>query len=137
MEPITLNWVCGEDDFLLTIGELEALDDLTRDGVLDYRYRLSKAQERGSFAYSPVRIQETVNAIRLGLIGGGMDRKEAAKKAKRALQDGDISELNLLAFTFITHSLSGKEHDLVGEGEAGAGSPQESNSPASTEMAQS
>lgn len=133
MEPVKLNWPGGEDEFFLGIGELEALDDLTKDGVLDYRYRLSLAQDRGSFAYAPVRIQETINAVRLGLIGGGMDRKDAAKKAKQGFIDGDISELNLLAYTFITHSLSGKEHDPVGETEAGGEVPQGSNSPKSTE----
>ena len=77
MEPVRLNWGCGEDDFLLRIGELEALDDLTSDGVLDLRYRLSLGQQRGSLAFSPVRIREVMACIRLGLIGAGMERGKA------------------------------------------------------------
>ena len=50
MEPIKANWPCGEDEFLLRIGELEALDDLTAAGVLDLRWRLSQGMQRGSLA---------------------------------------------------------------------------------------
>ena len=119
-----MNWVCGEDDFLLRIGELEALDDQTADGVLDLRYRLSLGQQRGSLAYSPVRIREILACLRLGLIGGGMDRQKAETKAKNALIDGDISALNLLCFTIISHSLAGKEHDPVGEDRAAENPPE-------------
>ena len=118
MEPLKLNWVCGEDEFLLRIGELEALDDLTSDGVLDLRYRLSLGQQRGSLAYSPVRVREVMACLRLGLIGAGMDRQKAELKTKNAMIDGDISELNLLAFTVISNSLKGKEHDPLGEAPA-------------------
>ncbi|MEQ3644776.1 MAG: GTA-gp10 family protein [Paracoccus sp. (in: a-proteobacteria)] len=118
MEPLKMNWVCGEDEFLLRIGELEALDDLTSDGVLDLRYRLSLGQQRGSLAYSPVRVREVMACLRLGLIGAGMDRQKAEMKAKNAMIDGDISELNLLAFTVISNSLKGKEHDPLGEAQA-------------------
>lgn len=114
MEPIKANWVCGEDEFLLRIGDLEALDDLTPDGVLDLRYRLAQGQQRGSLAYSPVRIREVIACLRLGLIGAGMDRGKAEVKAKNAMIDGDVSELNLLAFTIISNSLKGKDHDPLG-----------------------
>lgn len=113
MEPIRLNWPCGEDDFLLRIGELEALDDLTADGVMDFRYRLSRGLTRGSLAYSPVKVRELIACIRLGLIGAGMDRAQADEKAKRAFTDGETSEIATLAFTIISNSLKGKEHDDV------------------------
>lgn len=132
MEPARLNWVCGEDDFLLRIGELEALDDLTDAGVLDLRYRLSQGVQRGSLAYSPVKIREVIACIRLGLIGAGMERGKAEVKAKNAFIDGDVAELNILAFTIISNSLKAKEHDPVGEAEAGEAT-NASGSPASTE----
>lgn len=132
MEPARLNWVCGEDDFLLRIGELEALDDLTEAGVLDLRYRLSLGSQRGCLGYSPVKIRELIACIRLGLIGAGMDRSKAEVKAKNAFIDGDIAELNILAFTIISNSLVAKEHDPVGEVEAGE-TTSASASPASTE----
>lgn len=133
MEPARLNWVCGEDEFLLRIGELEALDDLTEAGVLDLRYRLSQGVQRGSLAYSPVKVREVIATIRLGLIGAGMDRGKAEVKAKNAFIDGDVAELNILAFTIISNSLKAKEHDPVGEAEAGAATSA-SAGPASTEM---
>lgn len=124
MEPARLNWVAGEDDFLLRIGELEALDDLTEAGVLDLRYRLWLGKARGSLAYSPVKIREVVACLRLGLIGGGMKREEAERRVKEAFIDADVSELNLLAFTIISHSLKGKDHDPLGEDQAAENPPE-------------
>ena len=118
MEPIKLNWPGGEDDFLLRLGELEALDDQTEAGVLDFRYRLSLGQARGSLAYSPVKVREVIACLRLGLIGAGMERGEAERRVKEAFINGDVSALNLLCFTVVSHSLSGKEHDPVGEDQA-------------------
>lgn len=124
MEPLKANWVCGEDEFLLRIGELEALDDLTDAGVMDLRFRLSQGIQRGSLAYSPVKVRELMACLRLGLIGAGMPRGKAEQKAKEAFIDGDVAELNLLAFTIISNSLKGKEHDPVGEDQA-AENPQD------------
>lgn len=124
MEPVRLNWPGGEHDFLLRIGELEALDDLTDAGVLDLRYRLSMGQARGSLAYSPVKIREIIACIRLGLIGGGMKREDAERRVKEAFINGDVSELNLLAFTIISNSLRAKEHDPLGEETAAENPPE-------------
>lgn len=135
MEADRILWASGEDDFLLRIGELEALDDLTSAGVLDLRYRLSQGVQRGSLAYSPVKVREVLSCIRLGLQGAGMDRNTADRKVKQAFEDGDIAELNLLAFTILSKAFAAKEHDPLGEGKAG-GEKAESASPASTEMAQ-
>ena len=124
MEPVRLNWPGGEHDFLLRVGELEALDDLTDAGVLDLRYRLSMGQARGSLAYSPVKIREIIACIRLGLIGGGMKREDAERRVKEAFINGDVSELNLLAFTIISNSLRAKEHDTLGEETAAENPPE-------------
>lgn len=124
MEPVKLNWPGGEHDFLLRLGELEALDDLTDAGVLDLRYRLSLGQVRGSLAYSPVKTREIIACIRLGLIGGGMKREDAERRAKEAFINGDVSELNLLAFTIISNSLRAKEHDPLGEPAAAENPPE-------------
>lgn len=134
MQPFVANWTSGEDEFLLRIGEIEALDDLTDAGALDLRYRLSQGVQRGSLAYSPVKVREVMSCLRLGLIGAGMDRQKADRKVKQAVDDSDISELNLLAFTILSRAFAGKEHDPVGEDEAGAAT-KESASPASTARA--
>ncbi|MFD2441709.1 GTA-gp10 family protein [Paracoccus kondratievae] len=123
MEAERILWASGEDDFLLRIGELEALDDLTESGVLDLRWRLSQGVQRGSLAYSPVKVREVLACIRLGLQGAGMDRSTADRKVRQAFDDADISELNLLAFTILTKAFSGKGHDAVGETEAGKPRP--------------
>lgn len=130
-----MNWSSGEDNFLLRIGELEALDDLTEAGVLDLRYRLSLGVARGSLGYAPVKVREVMACIRLGLIGAGMDRAQAERKVKQAFLDSDISELNLLCFTIISNALAGKEHDPVGEVQAGE-RKSASDSPASTARVQ-
>lgn len=132
MEPVTLNWVAGEDEFLLRLGELEALDDATPDGVLDLRYRLSLGKDRGTLGYAPVRVRETIDCLRLGLIGAGMERKAALKKVERAFEDADISALNLMAYEVITRSVSGKAHDQPGEVKAAARKPRASASAKST-----
>lgn len=137
MEPITLNWVAGEDEFLLRIGDLEALDDATREGVLDLRYRLSLGKDRGSLGYAPVRVRETIDCLRLGLIGAGMERKAALNKVLQAFEESDIAALNLMAYTIITHGLSAKEHDKPGEGKAAAGKTRASASAKSTARARS
>lgn len=134
MEAVILNWPCGEDAFLLNIGQLEALDDLTDAGVLDLRWRLAQGAQRGSLAYAPVRVREVIACLRLGLIGAGMDRATAERKSKQAFEDGDVGALNLIAFTILSNAFAGKDHDPVGEGEAGE--VNESASPASSETAQ-
>lgn len=134
-EPIIANWPSGEDAFLLRIGELEALDDQTESGVLDLRYRLSQGVQRGSLAYAPVKVREVMSCLRLGLIGGGMDRIAADRKVRQAFEDGDISELNLLSYAIISKAFAGKEHDPVGEAKGEAGKTAVSASPAPTEPA--
>lgn len=134
-EPYIANWPSGEDSFLLRIGELEALDDLTEAGVLDLRFRLSQGVQRGSLAYAPVKVREIMACLRLGLIGAGMDRSTAERKSKQAIVDGDISELNLLAFTIISKAFAGKDHDPLGEPEGELEQTNASVSPEYTEMA--
>lgn len=116
-EPQVIAWCCGEHPFILRIGEAEALDDLTRDGMADFRFRLRQGVERGALAYSPVKQREVIDCIRLGLIGGGMDQMEARKLSARAWEEGDFSELVLLAYSITTHCLSGKPHDQPGKAE--------------------
>ena len=132
---VTLNWASGEDEFCLRIGELEALDDLTEAGVMDLRYRLSQGVQRGSLAYAPVKVREILAALRLGLIGAGMDRATADRKVKQAFDDGDMAELNLAAYTIISAAFAGKDHDPVGEAKGEAEKRATSASPASTATA--
>lgn len=132
MDATTLNWPGGEDEFLLRLGELEALDDKTVEGALDFRWRLSQGAARGSLAYAPVRIAEVLTCLRLGLIGAGMDARQAKAKVERAFEGGDMAELALAAYMALSHSLKGKDHDPVGESVAEE-NPPASSSPLSME----
>lgn len=134
MEPITLNWPGGEDEFLLRLGELEALDDLTESGVMDLRWRLAQGQARGSLAYAPVKVAEIIATLRLGLIGAGMERKAADRKARQAFEAVDVAELALIAYAVISNSLKGKDHDPLAMTEA-AEAPTASDGAGSTETA--
>ena len=135
-EPITLEWLRGPREAILRIREVEALDDLTEDGAQDFRYRLSLGAPRGSLSYAPVTVKEMKHCIRLGLIGAGASREDAAKDADRAFDEEDSGALALACFTLISNALMGKAHDPVGEMKGGAERQPASASPESTEQAQ-
>lgn len=110
-EPETINWTCGEHRFGLRIGEAEALDDLTPQGISDLRFRLRQGVERGSLGFAPVRIREVIDCLRLALIGGGMASDEARRLALRGMEEAEFSELVTICYTVLTRFLSGKPHD--------------------------
>ena len=64
-----------------------------------------------------VRVREIEECIRLGLIGAGMDRKQAARHARRASEEVDITNRNLLCLTILSNAFKGKPHDPLGEAE--------------------
>lgn len=117
-EPKLINWCCGEHPFRLRIGEAEALDDATANGIADFRFRLHQGVDRGSLAFSPVRQREVIDCLRLGLIGGGMASDEARKLAFRAWEEGEFAELVMVCFAIVTDCLSGKPHDKPGKAPA-------------------
>lgn len=110
-EPKLINWRLGEHAFRMRIGEAEALDDLTPAGIADLRFRLRIGVDRGSLAYSPVKVREVIDCLRLGLIGGGMRGDAARALAIRAMEEVEFSELVTICFTVLSEFLSGKEHD--------------------------
>lgn len=110
-----INWGCGEHPFLLKIGECEALDDLTADGIADFRYRLAQGIERGALSHAPVKTREVIDCIRLGLIGGGMDSQAARSLALRAHDECSRDQLNMICYSVLTAALTGKEHDQPGK----------------------
>lgn len=112
-EPKIINWACGEHPFMLRIGEAEALDDLTRDGVADFRYRCREGVERGSLGFSPVRTREVIDGLRLGLIGGGMEPEAARKLALRGMEEGEFAELVMICFEVVSDFHRGKAYDQL------------------------
>lgn len=110
-EPKIINWACGEHPFMLRIGEAEALDDLTPDGVADFRFRCRDGVARGSLGYSPVRTREVIDCLRLGLIGGGMEPEAARKLALRGMEEGEFTELVMICFEVMSEFHRGKAYD--------------------------
>ncbi|WP_273688459.1 GTA-gp10 family protein [Ketogulonicigenium vulgare] len=117
-EPRIVNWACGEHAFRLRIGEAEALDDLTPQGVADLRYRLRTGLARGGPSYAPVKVREMVDCLRLGLVGAGMDAKVARELALRGIEEADFAEVTAIAYHIVTDFLSGKDHDQPEKTEA-------------------
>ena len=114
-EPKIINWACGEHPFMLRIGEAEALDDLTRDGVADFRYRCRDGIERGSLGFSPVRTREVIDCLRLGLVGGGMEPEKARQLALRGIEEGEFTELVMICYEVISEFHRGKAYDAPGK----------------------
>lgn len=101
-EPLILNWAGGEHPFLLRIGERLALEQACDSGVGAILARLMTARE-GVFAWFQRDVTET---LRLGLIGGGMDRVDAARLVTNADERAGTITLASEALMVLYHSLS-------------------------------
>jgi hypothetical protein len=122
-QPEHLVWPGGEHDFLLAaIGQLKALEQSRDSGPLEIYVRIVN----GSY-----RADDITETIRLGLIGGGMDKDEARKLVISSLDRASINSLRPLAISILNNTLfwDGKG-DEPGEAQAGeATSPSRTRSP--------
>ncbi|SFQ52490.1 gene transfer agent family protein [Donghicola eburneus] len=124
---VTINWVQGEHDFALNIGELRALQKNCDAGPELILTRLKV----GSW-----KIDDIFETLRLGLIGAGMDAKEAGPMVRRAFDQHPAFALKLPAYQVLAAALIGEADDPVGE-EAGVKPEADSgSSPSSTEPGQ-
>jgi len=124
---VTINWVQGEHDFALNIGELRALQKNCDAGPELILTRL----KAGSWM-----VDDIFETLRLGLIGAGMDGKEAGPMVRRAFDQNPAFALKLPAYQVLAAALIGEADDLVGE-EAGVKPEVETGSfPDSTEPGQ-
>lgn len=100
-------WPAGEHDFCLGIGELRALEQRSDAGCFVILTRLLTSQWK---------IDDVLQPIRLGLIGGGMDEREAQRTIDRALEIASPYSLAVPAAT-ILHSflMWDEEADQPGE----------------------
>lgn len=69
-QPALIKWQGGEHAFLLRIGELRAIDDRVQDGAMAAWFRLRSARPR---------FDDVFEVLRQGLIGGGMESREASR----------------------------------------------------------
>ncbi len=107
-----LVWEGGEHPFKLAIGELRALQSATGVGPLFLLGRIAGSQWF---------VDDIIDTIRLGLIGGGMDPVEAKKLTDRVFTDNTAAlyRSTLLATRILRDAVMGEPDDPVGEDESG------------------
>lgn len=124
---VKINWVQGEHDFALNIGELRALQKNCDAGPELILTRLKV----GSWL-----VDDVFEVLRLGLIGAGMDSADAGQQVRRAFDQHPAFALKLPAYQVLAAALIGEADDPVGE-EAGVKPEVDSgSSPSSTEPGQ-
>lgn len=124
---VTLNWVQGEHDFALNIGELRALQKNCDAGPELILTRL----KAGSWM-----VDDIFETLRLGLIGAGMAAKEAGPMVRRAFDQNPALALKLPAYHVLAAALIGEADDPVGEDAGVKPEVKTGNSPGSTEPEQ-
>lgn len=107
----TLTWQGGEHDFALPIGQLRALQDRCDAGPAHVLGRLASGQWR---------VDDVTETIRLALMGGGMDRKEASRLVTLHVEEKPLAQSVTLASAVLMSALYEPEDDSLGETTAGA-----------------
>jgi hypothetical protein len=129
---ITLVWPGGEHTFALRLGELRALQGACDAGPEQILNRIIAGVWR---------VDDIVETVRLGLIGGGMPDGEARKLVRR-MTEGEgrrgLLAYRQIALQIIMASIAADPDDPLGERTgASAAPPQNGDSAASTAREQS
>lgn len=127
MDPVRLAWPGGEHEFMLPLGRLRALQGNCNAGPEEIfnRLRLGKW-----------RVDDVIEAVRHGLIGGGMPEEEAGPLVTTVVEQGALIPVKLTAISVLGHALLGPEDDPVGEPEGvETPAPENGGSRKSTETA--
>lgn len=106
MRPIELVWPGGEHTFNLRLGELQALQDACDAGPELILNRILSGQWRHA---------DLFDTIRLGLIGGGMDRVAAMKLTRDAFERSGMVAFKITASSILGQALYGTADDPVGK----------------------
>ena len=129
MVPIKRRWIGGEHDFALPIGQLRALQSILNSGPEEILARLRV----GSW-----RVDDLIQTIRHGLIGGGMDELEATTLVRSMVEIHPlISEFKILSAVILQNALFGPEDDKVGKPEGVETPPESGSSQNATEAVES
>lgn len=121
-----INWAGGEHVFAYRIGELRALQQSTGRGPEEIVMRL---------ANRTWHVDEAIEAVRLGLIGGGMARDEAKRLVDLVAETRPLVEFRLTAFEALSRALYPQEADQPEKPKAAETLPVDGTSPPSTEAA--
>jgi len=101
----------GNDEYLLRlrIGELRALQSELNSGPPAILFRL----QMGAWM-----VDDVIEPIRLGLIGGGMSHREAKALVTNYIVDGYLVEYQTVALHLLMAALIGDKDDQAPPGEA-------------------
>lgn len=121
-EPI--RWAGGEHAFRLTIKDLRALQDRTGRGPEEILSRL---------AARTWHVDEAIEAVRLGLIGGGMAPEEAKRLVNLVADRDPLVEFRVTAFEVLSRVLYPQEAEEPEKPKAAETLPDDGTSPPSTE----
>lgn len=103
-------WPGGEHSFRLGIGELRAIEQRSEAGCAVVMMRLLSSQWK---------IDDVVQPIRLGLVGGGMSERDAQKALESALDIASPYSLAVTSADIIRRFIMWETPDQPGEQRAG------------------
>ena len=96
----------GEHDFRLGIGELKTLQEKRDAGPLLILTRL----RTGAWF-----VEDIYESVRLGLVGGGMDKEAAYRKVEQNVRSGNLLVCLAIATAVVFAALADVEDDAPGE----------------------
>lgn len=120
----SLVWAGGEHPFALDIGALRALQTACDAGPQQILTRITA----GSW-----RVDDLMQTIRLGLIGGGMAQAEAARIVDAAFRSHPLLTFRPTAQSVLVLALMGDPEDRLGETKGETAPPENGGSLTSTE----
>ena len=100
MTPAEIIWSGGEHPFLLRLGELRILEQKCDVGAYWVLYRLMSNQWY---------VNDVIETIRLGLIGGGMDHIKARDMTQSSIERSSLAECAVVAQAILSYSIHGDE----------------------------
>jgi hypothetical protein len=124
-EKFKLDWIGGAHQFALDLGGLRALQDACNAGPQEVLMRLVN---------QTWRVDDLIEVIRHGLIGGGMGRDDATTLVLRMIDLHGLLKLVSVATFVLTSALVGEADDPVGEQVGVAVPPVNGNSAPSMDL---
>lgn len=106
---VTFDWADGTHSFRLAWGQLAELQEKCDAGPYVVLQRLHNGEWR---------IEDIINIIRLGLIGGGMEPAQALKLVRRYVEARPPMENLIPAQVILSAALTGAPEEKVGEDDA-------------------
>lgn len=123
MDAQTIAWSGGEHPFALRLGELRRLQTNCDAGPEEIFTRIRSGTWRDSDLMEP---------IRLGLIGGGMEEREAGPLVTRLFEQHPLVDFKFTAHHVLHNALLGPMDDMPEKSEGETAPPAESGGSATS-----